>query len=90
MKTVKVSLCFSSYQLFGREMETGGLVGSAPACYGNSLGSNPDISQKYKMNDISKGEHTLSGPPKNTVYKKKLFGMKISKISNPFFKLTKI
>jgi hypothetical protein len=26
-------------------------VGSAPACYGSSLGSNPDISQKYKMGD---------------------------------------
>jgi hypothetical protein len=24
-----------------------------PACYGSSLGSNPDISQKYKMSDIS-------------------------------------
>ncbi len=28
---------------------------SAPACYGSSLGSNPDIPQKYKMGDISKG-----------------------------------
>ncbi len=28
---------------------------SAPACYGSSLGSNPDISQKYKIGDISKG-----------------------------------
>ncbi len=27
----------------------------APACYGSSLGSNPHISQKYKMGDISKG-----------------------------------
>jgi hypothetical protein len=33
----------------------GGYVGSAPACYGSSLGSNPDISQKYKMGDLSKG-----------------------------------
>jgi hypothetical protein len=32
--------------------------------YGNSLGSNPDISQKYKMGDISK-----EAPPK--IYKKK-------------------
>jgi hypothetical protein len=31
----------------------GGKVGSALACYG-SLGSNPDISQKYKKGDISK------------------------------------
>ncbi len=34
--------------------EMGGLVGSAPACYDSSLGLNPDISQKYKMGDISK------------------------------------
>jgi hypothetical protein len=33
----------------------GGSVGSAPACYGSSQGLNPDISQKYKMVDISKG-----------------------------------
>ncbi len=26
----------------------------APACYGSSLGSNHDISQKYKMGDKSK------------------------------------
>ena len=37
------------------ERETGGYVGSAPACYGSSLDSNPYISQKYKMGDISKG-----------------------------------
>ncbi len=34
--------------------EMGGYVGSAPACYGSYLGSNPDIFQKYKMGDISK------------------------------------
>jgi hypothetical protein len=33
--------------------EMGG--GSAPAFYGSSLDSNPDISQKYKMGDINKG-----------------------------------
>ncbi len=33
----------------------GGKVGSAPDCYGSSMGSNPDIVQKYKMGDISKG-----------------------------------
>jgi hypothetical protein len=32
-----------------------GYVGSAPACYGSSLGSNLDIYQKYKIGDISKG-----------------------------------
>jgi hypothetical protein len=36
-------------------MEMGGLVNSAPACYGSSLGSKADISQKYKMGDINKG-----------------------------------
>jgi hypothetical protein len=30
-------------------------IGSTPACYGSSLGSNPDISQKYIMDDTSKG-----------------------------------
>ncbi len=35
--------------------EMGGYVGSAPACYDSSLGSNPDISQIYKMGEISKG-----------------------------------
>jgi hypothetical protein len=35
--------------------EMGGEVGRAPSWYGSSLGSNPDISQKYKMDDISKG-----------------------------------
>jgi hypothetical protein len=41
----------------------GGQIGSAPACYGSSLGINPEISQKYKMGDISQGvaigQHTL-------------------------------
>ncbi len=32
----------------GQIREMGGLVGSTPACYSSSLGSNPDISQKYK------------------------------------------
>jgi hypothetical protein len=46
-------------------------VGSAPACYGSSLGSNPDISQKYKMGDINKrsGHHTLARQKiKNKMY----------------------
>jgi hypothetical protein len=34
-----------------------------------SLGSNPDISKKYKMGDISKGvANTHSSPPKKVVY----------------------
>jgi hypothetical protein len=30
-------------------------IGGTPASYGRPLGSNPDISQKYKMGDIRKG-----------------------------------
>jgi hypothetical protein len=42
--------------------------GSAPACYGSALGSNPDISQKYKMGDKSKGvANTLTS---QKIYKK--------------------
>jgi hypothetical protein len=37
-----------------------------PACYGSSsLGSNQDISQKYKMVDISKGVANTLLPAKN-------------------------
>jgi hypothetical protein len=39
----------------GRILRTKINVTKAPACYGSSLGSNPDISQKFKMGDISKG-----------------------------------
>ncbi len=41
----------------GREKsrEMGGYVGSTPTSNGSSMGSNPDISQNYKMGDISKG-----------------------------------
>jgi hypothetical protein len=49
--------------------EMGGQVGSAPACYGSSLGSNPDISQKYKMCDISNGLANTLKPAKK-IYKK--------------------
>ncbi len=37
------------------------------ACYGSSLGSNPDIFQKHKMGNISKGagQLTLARPQKN-------------------------
>jgi hypothetical protein len=43
----------------------GGSVGSAPACYGSSLGSNLDISQKYKMGDISIGVPNTLARQKN-------------------------
>jgi hypothetical protein len=36
-------------------------VGSAPACYSSTLGSNPDISQKYKMGDKKIYKKTSSG-----------------------------
>jgi hypothetical protein len=50
-----------------------GLVGNAPACYGRPLGSNPDISQKYKLDDMSKGvANTLF---KNIRKKKKLYAL---------------
>jgi hypothetical protein len=46
----------------------GGKVGRAPAYHGSSLGSYPDISQKYTMGDISKGvASTFSSPPKNYI-----------------------
>jgi hypothetical protein len=35
--------------------EMGGSFDSAPACYGSSLSSNPDIYQKFKMGGISIG-----------------------------------
>jgi Ni,Fe-hydrogenase I large subunit len=40
----------------------GGQVGSTPACYGRSLGSNPNISQKYKMGKHKQrsGQHILA------------------------------
>jgi hypothetical protein len=51
-------------------MEMGGQVGRAPACYGSSLGSNPDISQKYKTGEVSKKKEwpTLPSPP--NIYRK--------------------
>ncbi len=30
-------------------------IGSAPACFGNSLGTDSNIFQKYKMGGITKG-----------------------------------
>jgi hypothetical protein len=41
------------------------LVYSAPPRYGSSLGLNPDISQKYKMGDMSKGVAYTLWPAKN-------------------------
>jgi hypothetical protein len=40
------------FSMNDRSLKKSGKVGSALACYGSSLGSNPDISQKYKMSDI--------------------------------------
>jgi hypothetical protein len=49
--------------------EMGGYVGSAPGCYGSSLGSNPDISKKYKMGDISQGVANTLARQKNKIKK---------------------
>jgi hypothetical protein len=40
----------------------GGYVGSPPACFGSSLGSNPDISQKIQngRHKQRSGQHTLA------------------------------
>ncbi len=54
IKVIKTLLYFTLREMRGK-------VGSAPACYDSSLGLNPDISQKYKMGDIS---ITHSSPPK--------------------------
>jgi hypothetical protein len=54
----------------------GGQVGIAPACFGSSLGSNPDISQKYKVGDISKGVANTLYPAKK-LYKKSLGRIRI-------------
>ncbi len=42
----------------------GGSVGSAPACYGSTLGSNPDIPQNSKISDISEGVAVSLKPAK--------------------------
>jgi hypothetical protein len=41
-----------------------GYVDSALACYGSSLGSNPDVSPKYKMGDICKRVALHFNPPR--------------------------
>jgi hypothetical protein len=47
--------------------------------YGSSLGSNPDISQKYKMGDISKGVAC-----QKIFYKNKIWVSKNSKFDADF------
>jgi hypothetical protein len=49
VQTVHKKVQISMYSKF-REMS--GQVGSEPACYGSSPGSNTDISQKHKMGDV--------------------------------------
>ncbi len=58
--------------------EMGGKVGSAPACYSGSLGSNPDNSQNYKMGDISKGVANTISPAKKYTKKQQFFRLEIS------------
>jgi hypothetical protein len=50
----------------------GGLIDSALACSGSSLGSNPDISQKYRNSDIRKGVAKTLQTAKKNIYKKLL------------------
>jgi hypothetical protein len=51
----------------------GGKVGGAPACYGSSLGPNPDISQKYKTarHKRRSGQHSLARQKIHKNYTKK-------------------
>jgi hypothetical protein len=51
-------------------MDSFGKVGSAPACYGSNLDSNPVISQKYKngRRKQTDGQHNLA---RQKIYKKK-------------------
>jgi hypothetical protein len=53
----------------------GGWVGSAPACYGNSLGSNPDFSQKYKMG----GRYKQRSGHRTAVRQKTIYNEKMKK-----------
>jgi hypothetical protein len=53
-----------------RNNNIGDGVCSAPACYGSSLGSNPDIYQKYKIGDISKGVANALKPAQKNIYQK--------------------
>ena len=50
------------WEMGGIVTETGGDVGSAPAGYGSTLGSNPDISRKYKngRHKQRSSQHTLA------------------------------
>ncbi len=49
----------------------GGEIGSAPACYGSSLGLNPYISQKYEICDMSKRVANILYPAKKYTKKNK-------------------
>jgi hypothetical protein len=57
--------------LFANSIHGDGWLSYGDACYGSTLGSNPDISQKYKMGDISKGVDNTLKPAKK--YKKNFF-----------------
>ncbi len=67
-RKTRIKQCVKEWRSPYGDREMGGKVVSTPACYSSSLGSNPDICQKYKMGDISKGvANTLyCSPPKYT------------------------
>jgi hypothetical protein len=62
----------------------GGKVGSALACYGSSQGSNPDISQKYKMDNLGKGVASTLKPAKKYTNKNKIKITKSLVTADPF------
>ncbi len=50
-----LKICLGFYRLSSRHCPIGIFSESWPACYGSSMSSYPDISQKYKTGDRSKG-----------------------------------
>jgi hypothetical protein len=76
-------LSFTMHSTTDHVREMGGYVGRWVAtCYTSSLGSNPDFSQKYKMDDILKGVantllHTLA---RQKIYKNLQFRGFLGKI----------
>jgi hypothetical protein len=56
-------------------------VGSAPACYGNSLGSNPNISQKIQ-NGQHKPRSRQHAQARQIIYKNKNKNKNNKKFSN--------
>ncbi len=71
--------CHELYPASALSCRGNGSVGSAPACYGSSLGSNLDISLKNKMGYISKRVANTLLPAKKNWMKKNIFGKAITR-----------